>query len=339
MIPDEPIQDDGMLAPVPNMIGGPMQFNGQVFVAGLNLFQGTIATNVSITGGSIITFNGAPASGHNDIVAENANLIVNAVAGTITLETTNALRFQVAQLGGCTINNVPPNTNGLLIIAPNTTSESFGLKIEAGTNPVDAPISCFNADGTVKTFTVNGDGSCVVGTAGIPSFGTGTLNAQNGLYSRNSPIILGGHQYLVDDTNNDDGMINYPNIAPNVATFQNGTFVGTLTGVNAVTTGTVSYQISGNVCTLRASSITGTCSTPSAVYLEGLPSVVQATVSQLVPCTVENNGNFAFGAAFVGATSSIQLYVAGTGLIPATGGWTTATVIGLFDWSIVYPLN
>ena len=300
MVPEESIQDDGLLALTPNAFG-PIFLNGPVTVAA--------NTNFTFTTKSL-----------NTIIFQGATpaLICSGAGGVFQIESNTS--FQVG-VGGRTQDFLIQNAGNALfggsggaagapqiqINASHSGGASEGIQINAGTNTNDYSIQVNMATGSPKIMQLYGDGGLVLGTA--TDQGRGTINVQTGYY-------LSG-----------------------VSQFQGGTFTGTLTGVNAVTTGTVSYSINGNVCTLRASSITGTCSTPSAVYLEGLPSVVQATVSQLVPCTVENNGNFAFGAAFVGATSSIQLYVAGAGLIPATGGWTTATIIGLFDWSIVYPLN
>ena len=320
MIPDEPIQDDGILAPVPNMIGGPMQFNGQVFVAGLNLFQGTIATNVSITGGSVITFNGAPVSGSNIIVAEAAGLTINAVAGVISLETENALRFQVAEAGGCAINNVPANTYGLKITSPTTTSESFGLNINAGTNQVDAAISCFNPSGTVKTFAVNGDGSCVVGTAGIPSFGTGTLNAQNGLYSRNTPVISGAYQHLADDTSNDDGFcFPIPNgpitsVGPGSVISGSGDYVLSIQNTNTISG-------SGNGLTIQAGSTVA--DNPFSV------TNVTATQSYL---SVQGDGSVEIGSSAAPkgyGTLNVQNGYYLNGALLTTSGTFTGTVTGV----------
>jgi hypothetical protein len=107
--------------------------------------------------------------------------------------------------------------------------------------------------------------------------------------------------------------------------FAEDSFTGTLTGMDASTTGTVSYKVFANsagvgkFCVLRVpSSMLGT-SNATAMTMTGLPAAVQPTANVWVPCLVRDNGVDVPGAAFISsaAPSVITFYTDAT--LSATG--------------------
>ena len=127
------------------------------------------------------------------------------------------------------------------------------------------------------------------------------------------------------------------------ASIVEGSFTGTITGVNAVVTGTVSYQIitnaagTGKACRLSiATTVTGVSDT-TAFTLTGLPAAVRPSVAVWVPCLVHDNSVSVVGAAqMAAAASAITFYVDAP--LSATG-FTAANNKGLeIGWQIEYRL-
>jgi hypothetical protein len=110
-----------------------------------------------------------------------------------------------------------------------------------------------------------------------------------------------------------------------------GPVTATLTGVNAVVTGSVSFRRSGSkVSVLIASSITGT-SDATSMSLTGL-GVLNGTGGQVVLCRVIDNGVTVLGTATIG-TSSITFGVGAAGGVftgSGTKGIPAGTLI-MFD--------
>jgi hypothetical protein len=104
-----------------------------------------------------------------------------------------------------------------------------------------------------------------------------------------------------------------------------GSFTGTLTGMDASTTGTVEYKVFANAagvgksCILRVPSSTLGTSNTTAMTMTGLPAAVQPTANVWVPCLVRDNGVDVPGAAFINAAapSVITFYTDAT--LSATG--------------------
>lgn len=115
-----------------------------------------------------------------------------------------------------------------------------------------------------------------------------------------------------------------------------GTFTGTLTGVSASGTGTVSYSIVGNICTLRGA-FTGTSST-TAMTMTGLPAAVRPTSSAIaVPCLLTDNGATVGGWGRITASGSVITF--GKGIDNNTTGFTAASTKGIASgWIMSYPL-
>lgn len=127
------------------------------------------------------------------------------------------------------------------------------------------------------------------------------------------------------------------------ATISEGSFTGTLTGMTASTTGTVSYRIvanssgTGKLCHLRlASALEGTSNT-TALTMTGLPAACTPTVSVWVSTNVRDNTTSVPGAAFIDAsTTTIEFY---TDSPFSATGFTNSGTKGLSrGWQILYGL-
>lgn len=113
-------------------------------------------------------------------------------------------------------------------------------------------------------------------------------------------------------------------------------FVGTLTGMTATSTGTVRYIVdSRSVVTLQAS-IIGNSNTTS-MTMTGLPSqVTPPTIGTVVPCFIQDNGATLLGWATIN-TSGVITFLLGTN--PSSTGFTASGTKGLpSGWTITYPL-
>lgn len=122
------------------------------------------------------------------------------------------------------------------------------------------------------------------------------------------------------------------------ATFAEGTFTGTLTGMDASTTGTVNYKIvsnsagTGKHCTLTVpTTISGTSNT-TAMTMTGLPAACSPSIAATVPVQVVDNGGSYIGLGQITASSTtITFFIdqpftnsgfTGSGTKGVTGGWT-----------------
>lgn len=127
------------------------------------------------------------------------------------------------------------------------------------------------------------------------------------------------------------------------ATYSEGSFTGTLTGMSATTTGTVNYRITANsagtgkICRLYVSAaITGTSNT-TALTMTGLPAAVQPAVAAWVPCTLYDNAVHSIGAASIAASGSLITFYVDAAL--SSTGFTNSGTKGLIaGWQIEYAL-
>lgn len=116
---------------------------------------------------------------------------------------------------------------------------------------------------------------------------------------------------------------------------EQGTFTGTLTGMTASTTGTVSYRRVGSLVSLFvAANILGT-SNATSMTMTGVPSNVRPKLQErfCLCYGMRDNGGTVAGAAILSTTGSIDFAV---GIPP--GNFTAAGLKGLnAGWNIVYP--
>lgn len=131
--------------------------------------------------------------------------------------------------------------------------------------------------------------------------------------------------------------------AADSATYSEGSFTGTLTGMSASTTGTVTYRIvansagTGKLCYLHvASAITGTSNT-AAMTMTGLPAATSPSVTVRAACFLRDNGADEVGAADIAASGTTITFLVNTPLDAA--GFTASGTKGLGGgWGIVYRL-
>jgi len=329
MVHEDPPYDDLIQLGVPNVIGPYL----------------TVLNSLTVQGSTTIT---------NPADAALISIISTGPAGTITMGATGAQVIQAPNGSNFTISaaangvQIQMSTGEIQFITGSTQRMTIGLSpgnVVIGNVPAgQSGLVIAGASGT-SAFIATASGIQIGTPKGGSSgeMGSGTANVSGNYFINGVPIQNpirpgdGAYMSIAEDQYWEEEIYK----GPTAPVAQGGTFVGTLTGVNAVTTAVFTYSIvGGNVATLRVGNLTGTCSTPSNVTVTGLPNFLQPAATQLVSCIVENSGNFAFGAAqLTPGSGTIMLYVAGAGLIPGTGQWTTATTVGLLDWSIAYPLN
>jgi hypothetical protein len=130
-----------------------------------------------------------------------------------------------------------------------------------------------------------------------------------------------------------------------------GSFTGTLTGMTAVTTGTINYSVTNSVCTLWINSpITGT-SNSTAMTITGTPAACTPVSQsrQSMVGSLEDNGVGDFLGACEVAVSTGVITVgiwqtngstAGSKLIVSPTGFTASGTKGILnDWTCSYPVQ
>jgi hypothetical protein len=129
----------------------------------------------------------------------------------------------------------------------------------------------------------------------------------------------------------------------NVPTFSESSFTGTLTGMDASTTGTVSYKIVANaagvgkLCTLTVPSTFSGTSNTTAMTMTGLPAVCTPTGAVRVPTTIIDAGNENQGMAVIAAAGTTITFYTDANL--SATGFTNSGGKGLGGgWTITYPL-
>jgi hypothetical protein len=237
---------------------------------------------------------------------------------------------------------------------------SLGLKITAGGVAANDYSLSLNSRTGVQQFIVYGNGGVVLGDTSsfmITNEGPGTLNAHSGLFINNSPVLAGqggnaaptgpSHGMIVDDNFGDDQGFNVGGIGATLPNqqFLSGTFIGTVTGLSAVTTATCTYVIAGSVCIVNTpAGMTGT-SNANTLTMTGLPSVCQpATQTQFVQSIVENDAsNVAAAAQIAAGSGTVTFLAAETNILTnyiaysSTGFLTTGTK-GLNQTTLIYSL-
>ncbi|MDE2103829.1 MAG: hypothetical protein KGL39_41715 [Patescibacteria group bacterium] len=129
-----------------------------------------------------------------------------------------------------------------VIYSQNTTGQSLGLQIQAGTNNTDYALNIKNASGGAVLVTVTGAGNMTVNSAGGPAL---TLNGAAGNYT--SSIVApntSGQSYglsIQGGTTTSDYALNVKNAAGNLMTFVTGT--GRLGVVSQTTTGEIALSV------------------------------------------------------------------------------------------------
>lgn len=355
------------------VVNGNETVNGNLTVTGSSAVTGATVFN-GLTGQYAITINGfaTPGSSFAERItlpngATAADVAINATAGAVAL-------LQIFGDGHFTINAgaLAGNAAGAL---SGTVSLSFGTRAAAlasggnGTlhtmvNFVDAagpvtPTIGYIAGSTSNAATavnialqaandVIGDElniattSTTRVTAAITRAPTGPAHL---VYSPGSAhrLIFGVGNAAAFGINTNNTLFGIGPISgtPVDMTPDTGTFLATLTGMSAATTGTVTWVKIGNVITLTAPAITGT-SNSTAMTMTGVPAaILPTTMRQLVPMSVLDNGSNTSGAADIqisGGTIVFNRIVVATGIYSSTGFTATGTK-GLSLFSLTYCLT
>lgn len=187
--------------------------------------------------------------------------------------------------------------NSLFVLAPNTTSQSFGVVIQAGTNTNDYPLRVLNATGGTEFARIYGTGGVQLGGVAGGDQGLGALNA--------AKLFIAG-----------------------VNIVQTGTFTGTLQGCTTAPTATFFYTVTNGVqvtvtlpVALTATSNSTSCS------VSGLPAGITPLRNCPCYCTVADSGSSLTGqlnffAAMLLNTTTGSFTAAGLKGLPAGGCWT-----------------
>ena len=201
MIPDDPMQDDGMIPFIPTGTG-PLTVNGPFGVESTATFEG----NVNLTGG-------ANATALSFTSTTQAFINASGVGAALILNANNNIQLKAnANLG------LEVNLNGQVLVGPASSNPSMiiygggsqqGLLVSAGNSASNFSLLCMSSQAAKQLFEVYGDGSVTIGTANTTAKGQGTLNVQNGYYLNGALLQTNapGQYFVADDTSNDDGMI------------------------------------------------------------------------------------------------------------------------------------
>lgn len=129
-----------------------------------------------------------------------------------------------------------------------------------------------------------------------------------------------------------------------------GSFTGTITGVATPLTGTVSYRIVNNMCTLYlASSIINATSNSSAMTMTGAPVACRPANDRVVRCAGIEGGSGTggdMGGATVRSDGQLTFWLDAVAVLGGTSLVVAAAVFGLVNnnkglastWTITYPL-
>ncbi len=126
-----------------------------------------------------------------------------------------------------------------------------------------------------------------------------------------------------------------------------GTFTGTITGVSNTTTGVMTWSRMGNLVMIAApAGMVGT-SNSASMTMTGLPAAIQPTRTQLVCCSLEDDGSNVLATAEVVASSGTIIFLIGvtTTLLGTSytafnsANFSTSGQKGLNDTTFSYLLN
>jgi hypothetical protein len=211
------------------------------------------------------------------------------------------------------------------------------LSSVAGTNTITASLSpaldAYSAGMMVVLTPANT--STGAATLNIDSLGALDILKPTGGALAAGELITGIPHLLMLDAGADDFIL--------LGAVSVGSFTGTLTGYAVNPTGTVSYRIIGNLCTLYvATAITGT-SNATSLTMTGLPAAVRPTIHRAVPCYLtDNSDNDVLGSALVQDDGSILFYrnVVSASVVRRSQTFTNTATKGIQDdWTVSYPLS
>lgn len=179
---------------------------------------------------------------------------------------------------------------GLTIQGTTVAGTSFGTQVLAGTNSSDYCVLLRRGSTGATLFEVRGDGLVQMNEATLGTTGT----------------VL------------------------NCASYESGTFTGTVTGMTATTTGTVNWVRTGNIVALSiAADITGT-SNATSMTMTGLPAILSPVRIQKCTCSLADNTlNDVLGLAAISAGGTTVTLYKYNGTQFLTNGFTNSGTKGL----------
>ena len=125
-------------------------------------------------------------------------------------------------------------------------------------------------------------------------------------------------------------------------TADKSTFTGTLTGMTAGTTGTVTWLRVGGLCIVYVSAAILGTSNAVTMTMTGLPAVIQPANTQQGMCVVQNNATNSHGTFSVtGGTITFGIgTVSGSFIVVNNAGFTNSGTKGVaVGWTIAYALT
>jgi hypothetical protein len=248
------------------------------------------------------------------------NWVINAPSSGLGL-TINTIANGTLQLGA-------PPTGTYSGIQSNLTSGTRGLEIlvlgatQGGSYGAAQNSSVINAQNGLALST-NDVGRIVINSAGnvtINAPSSGVALAIGGINGQNNATLFEG--------------LNAINAAKSIATYETGTFTGTLTGCTTSPTATFNYSRVGNVVTIDCSAGLTATSNTTACTITGLPAAIQPTRSQAIVITniSDNSVGGLLGYFNVAASGTITLALSatsGTRMQAAPGNFTAAGTKGI----------
>jgi hypothetical protein len=241
------------------------------------------------------------------------------VAGGIYVFAYDGTNFQIIGFDTASSSNftgnptlIPPSGVALNIVEPagpsygiNLTSStsagnSFGIAVLAGTNSSDNCVFFRGAASGITFFRVRGDGQVTMNEATLGNTGA----------------------------------------ALNAATYESGSFTGTLTGMTSVTTGTVNWVRTGNLVSMYlVNAITGTSNTTS-MTMTGIPAIIQPANPISCECDSNDNGTAHQATLALLTGGTITFFKMNASATYTANNYTNAGTKGLNgQWEITYPIQ
>lgn len=246
-----------------------------------------------------------------------------------------------------------------------TSSQGFGLRVQAGTNSSDVSVLVNNAANNASYFEVGGAGGVIVGNPANATSSAGNLSmggisspllriqdsgvkgvildlqATNTGININSNFVTGPVQNINLQSNGTTvfsvGTTSAPTLqgyGPTAAglvdmTPDKGTFTATITGCTTAPTGTATWSKNGNQVTIFLPGITCTSNTTALTYT-GLPAALEPVTTQNINLStlVNNTGIVSGWAQMANGSTSITFSVAAVGGFVAAN-WTNSGSKGL----------
>jgi hypothetical protein len=251
------------------------------------------------------------------------------------------------------------NTSSELIVGSSTSGQSLGLTINAGTTSADYGLLVTDQTGVTQFFKVSGQGittlyapatavNALIVNAATNAYGAAINGSSTTGQSYGLTVLAGtnGSDLCVNFktqagtsifTVNGNGQaasyeaLNSINALKNLATYDQGTFTGTLTGCSTAPTGTFYWSRNGNAVTIDTVGTLQATSNATTLTVTGLPAALTPARTQRfqVPdaCMVDNTSAIAIpsSGAFVNIAGTTLTFAKNS----ATSGWTASGTKGI----------